>query len=103
MKVSARAPHLNLKWQTEEISHAGCKGERQAFFPELGQYVSTPVYRRYALSPGDEFEGPAIVEERESTLIVGPQASVTVDDYGSLIVLPMGRSQPTIPGHAEAR
>ena len=35
---------------------------------------------------GAAFEGPAIVEERESTLIVGPGARCRVDDQWNLIV-----------------
>ena len=30
-----------------------------------------PIYERYKLTPGTSFPGPAIVEERESTTIVG--------------------------------
>ena len=37
-----------------------------------------------ALFPGATFSGPAIIEERESTLIVGEDARVAVDDYGFL-------------------
>ena len=62
------------------------KGVRQAWFPEFGDYVATAVYDRYSLNPGDELMGPAIVEERESTLVVGPGAKVTVDAHGMLIV-----------------
>ena len=47
--VSARPPHLNLKWPSDKSQEPAHKGTRQAFFPELGSYVSTPVYRRYAL------------------------------------------------------
>src|SRR5262249_40585564 len=43
------------------------KGRRKAYFPEARGYVDTPVYDRYALTPGAAFAGPAIVEEREST------------------------------------
>jgi N-methylhydantoinase A len=62
------------------------KGERQAYFPELGGYAATSVFDRYRLGPGVEFEGPAIVEERESTVIVGPGAQCHVDDQANLIV-----------------
>jgi len=48
------------------------RGTRAAYFPSLGGYVGTPVYDRYALQPGFVFDGPSIVEERESTLVVGP-------------------------------
>ncbi len=65
---------------------AARKGVRPAYFPELGGMATTPVYDRYALGPGAELAGPAIVEERESTLVVGPGARCRVDDGWNLIV-----------------
>ncbi len=64
------------------------KAARPAFFPEVGGYVETPVYDRYALTPGSRFDGPAIVEERESTTVVGPGAAITVDAHRTLVVAP---------------
>ena len=61
------------------------KGERRAYFPELDGYHSTPVYDRYKLGPGAELRGPAIVEERESTVVIGPNAAARVDDVLNLI------------------
>ncbi len=62
------------------------KGERPVYFPERGGFHPTPVYDRYRLRPGDQFQGPAVVEERESTALVGPGAHVTVDEWMNLIV-----------------
>ncbi|HNP72793.1 MAG TPA: hydantoinase/oxoprolinase family protein [Kouleothrix sp.] len=62
------------------------KGERLAYFPEAGGFVSTPIYDRYRLAPGMAFAGPAIVEERESTAIVGPGARCRVDEQWNLVV-----------------
>jgi N-methylhydantoinase A len=62
------------------------KGQRQAYFPEHGKHVTTTVYDRYALQPGQSFAGPAIIEERESTLIVGPGGRFEVAPSGSIIV-----------------
>jgi N-methylhydantoinase A len=62
------------------------KGSRRAYSPEGQDYVDTPVYDRYALKPGMEFSGPAIVEERESTLIVGACGRARVDDRLNVIV-----------------
>ena len=44
-----------------------------------------PVYDRYRLAPGDAFDGPAIVEERESTVVLGPGARARIDDALNLI------------------
>jgi N-methylhydantoinase A len=62
------------------------KGVRQAYVAETGGFVETPVYDRYALGAGAEFGGPAIVEERESTAVVGPGARCRVDDGLTLVV-----------------
>lgn len=62
------------------------KGQRRAFFAALGGYVDTPVYDRYTLRAGATFDGPAIVEERDSTAVVGPNATATIDEYLNLIV-----------------
>lgn len=60
------------------------KGERPAFSGLARDFVPHRVYDRYALFPGASFPGPAIIEERESTVVVGEDAKVTVDDYGFL-------------------
>lgn len=64
------------------------KATRKAYFPEAGGYVETPVYDRYALEPGMAFAGPAIVEERESTTIIGPGGRVRVDAIRTLVAEP---------------
>ena len=61
------------------------KGARRAYFPETRGYADTPVYDRYALAPGTSLTGPAIVEERESTTVIPPGVTATVDDYANLL------------------
>jgi N-methylhydantoinase A len=60
------------------------KGQRQAYSGIAKDFMPYTVYDRYRLFPGAKFQGPAIIEERESTVIVGEDASVSVDDYGFL-------------------
>jgi len=60
------------------------KGQRLAYSPIARDFIPYTVYDRYKLSPGDVFQGPAIIEEKESTLIVGEDAHVSTDDYGFL-------------------
>ena len=62
------------------------KGTRKAYFPEAAGYVDTPVYDRYALTPGAAFAGPAIIEERESTTVAGPGARIRVDGRLTLVL-----------------
>jgi N-methylhydantoinase A len=61
------------------------KTRRRAWFAEAG-WVETPVYDRYALRPGADFTGPAIVEERESTAVLGPGARCHVDQGLTIVV-----------------
>ena len=44
------------------------------------------VYDRYRLTPGMKLSGPAIVEERESTVVIPEMAHVTVDPHGNLVI-----------------
>ncbi len=61
------------------------KGSRQAYFPESNGFTDTPIYDRYRMKPGMTFDGPAIVEERESTVIIGPNAKCHIDEHFNLI------------------
>jgi N-methylhydantoinase A/oxoprolinase/acetone carboxylase beta subunit len=65
---------------------APLKGRRRVYFPEAGVYVETPVYDRYRLAAGAALEGPAVIEERECTIIAGPSSRVRVDANGNLFI-----------------
>jgi N-methylhydantoinase A len=60
------------------------KGEREAYSGIAKDFIPYVVYDRYKLSPNASFRGPAIIEERESTVMVGEDAAVSVDDFGFL-------------------
>jgi N-methylhydantoinase A len=62
------------------------KGVRPVYFPEAGGYVETPVYDRYRLAAGAGFAGPAVIEERECTIIAGPSSRVRVDEHANLFL-----------------
>jgi N-methylhydantoinase A len=85
--ASGPRPAMNLKLPRQDIRHDGARKEsRLAYFPESGGYVETAVFDRYALQSGMTFQGPAIVEEKESTLIVGAGGRASVDDNLNIIV-----------------
>lgn len=62
------------------------KSEREVVFPDIPDPVVCPVYDRYRLSCDDEFAGPAIVEERESTFVIGPDSHVSIDNQLNIVV-----------------
>ena len=80
------SPRIALAKAAPRGGAGGRKGSRRAWFPETRGWAETPVWDRYALAAGTRVEGPAIVEERESTTVLPPGAAATVDDYASLIV-----------------
>ena len=59
---------------------------------ESGGEVECPIYEREALGAGDEFSGPAIIEEWNTTTVVYPDQNVAVDTYGNLIITQEGAS-----------
>ena len=61
------------------------RGTRDVLFEGLGP-LPCAVYDRYALVPGATFDGPALVEERESTCCIGPDARVSVDQFLNLVI-----------------
>ncbi|MGH2452151.1 MAG: hydantoinase/oxoprolinase family protein [bacterium] len=85
--VSGPRPALDFRMgSTRAAGGRSQKGVRRAYFPEADGFADTPVYDRYALRPGEVFSGPAIVEERESTLVVGPRGRGRVDEHLNVIV-----------------
>ena len=61
-------------------------GKRPVFFSEAGGFVETPVFDRSRLAPGSHVEGPAILQERESTIVLPPDCSAVAEGNGNLIV-----------------
>jgi N-methylhydantoinase A/oxoprolinase/acetone carboxylase beta subunit len=79
------SPRIALAKAAASSADARRKGTRRAYFPEARGYTDTPVYDRYELAAGTSLTGPAIVEERESTTVLPPGVTATVDEYANLI------------------
>ncbi|HWL28724.1 MAG TPA: hypothetical protein VNQ97_07425, partial [Burkholderiaceae bacterium] len=59
---------------------------RSAYFgPGIG-HLNCAVYARSDLVPGHLHEGPAFIEERETTVVVGPHGAFESNVHGSLII-----------------
>lgn len=80
-------PGLESGYQIASADDGGApeKGRRQAYFIDAGGWVDTAVYDRYALTPGATVSGPALLEERESTVVLGPRERVVVDSQFNLV------------------
>ncbi|MBN2359120.1 MAG: hydantoinase/oxoprolinase family protein [Deltaproteobacteria bacterium] len=89
-RVKARLPERLLQLKKLPLGgrslEQAIKGRRPAYSASAADFVPHAVYDRYLLAPGVRLDGPAIVEERESTVVVGAGATAAVDEYGFLWV-----------------
>ena len=85
-KVRASLPQRSFQippLKNREKTIDDCKkGERQAFSLVKREYIPFRVYDRFRLFSGAMISGPAIIEEKESTIIMGEDAVASVDEYG---------------------
>ena len=63
---------------------------RQVLFDRESEFVDTKVYHRTQLKPGTTLEGPAILEQMDSTCVIPPQWSAYTDAYYNIIALYKG-------------
>jgi N-methylhydantoinase A len=87
VETSGPAPKMSAAFRLQGARAAGAarKASRPAFFPESGGFVDCAVYDRYALEPGAVVAGPALIEENESTVVVGVGDRVSVDPHFNLV------------------
>lgn len=79
---------------TRDLTSGGCESigdgkpydERDVYFDRATGFVKTPVYKRANLFPGQEFTGPAIIEEYSSNTVIYPGDRVRVHETGNIIV-----------------
>lgn len=87
-----RTPELALRPVADrpgQSAEVALKGQRPAYFQELGGMVETPVYDAERLPAGAVVQGPAIIEEPTTTVLVLPDWRAQVSRFGNY-VLEMG-------------
>jgi N-methylhydantoinase A len=62
---------------------APVRDHRDVYF---GGWKRTPIYDRTALSPGMVFDGPAIIEQADTTSVVEPGMHARVDAFGNILI-----------------
>lgn len=84
--VKATVPTEKLELPVHELGDAdpsaAREGSREAYWPELGGRVDTPVYAFDRLAPGNRVDGPALVEAHFTTIVVPPGKSLSIDEHG---------------------
>src|SRR5215813_9121363 len=78
-------PQLTMSAPSGSLETA-CQGMRPVYFDEYQAYRDTPIYQRALLPLGAQFDGPAIVEQPDTTTVVYPGFTCRVDDVGNLLL-----------------
>ncbi|HEX7052856.1 MAG TPA: hydantoinase/oxoprolinase family protein [Burkholderiales bacterium] len=88
-RLEARGPQtVTLPSRAAKAARARvrARGARPMLFAGWKSYRACPVYSRYDLAPRAALRGPAVVEEDESSIVVGPGGSAVMDGFGNLVV-----------------
>ena len=79
-----RPTYLELE-NKDQINNA-LKTSRNLIFSETGNLIKTPVYDGNKLSPGNKINGPAVVEEDTTTLVIEPEWFLELHKSGTYII-----------------
>jgi N-methylhydantoinase A/oxoprolinase/acetone carboxylase beta subunit/N-methylhydantoinase B/oxoprolinase/acetone carboxylase alpha subunit len=83
VEARARADALELR-AAADAPVALPRATRQAWFPEVGDYVETAIYPADTLAAGMLISGPAILERMGDTVVLPPGTTATADALGNL-------------------
>jgi N-methylhydantoinase A len=81
MKPSLREMPLVSKDASKHL-----KMKRDVYFEEEGGFISTPIYDGDTMEIGNQVNGPAIVEQATTTIVVPPRAKLEVNQYGDYVM-----------------
>lgn len=80
---SPAAPEFTTS--TQSVTSAE-KGTRRVYFGDIDDYRETQIYDGDKLERGMEVAGPAVVEEKTTTIVVFPGQKLEVNEYGDFIL-----------------
>jgi len=75
-----------IKRGTADAS-AALKGKRNAYFEEYGEFKPARIYHGDKLLAGNVLEGPCIVEEKMTTVVIPPGFKMRVDPCGNYVTI----------------
>jgi len=91
LRLSALGLTIKPQLKMEEPSFLAIKdclkAERKAYFKEANDYLVVPVYNGGLLAYGHKFEGPGIIELDDTTIVIRPQQTLTIDSHGNFVIL----------------
>jgi N-methylhydantoinase A len=86
LRASAETPRPRLlpsRDITDHIAAAARRGARAIWWDRLQRTENTPIFDGALLKPGNRVAGPTVVETRDTTVVVHPGHTLTVDALGN--------------------
>jgi N-methylhydantoinase A len=62
------------------------KGQREVYYHAEKRFLRSNVYDREYIPTGEYLDGPVIIEEMDSTIVVNPGQSASIDGYGNVAI-----------------
>ena len=93
LRVAAVGEIPKIALDPEELvrSRPRPSGHREVYWSQSREAISTPIYDRRALRPGQRLKGPAVVEQMDATTLVPPAHLAVVDQFRSLQIKTVDR------------
>ncbi len=97
INVRVQAVGMTDKPDFGELDHAGgdasaaLKGERDMYLFSKSSFVPVPVYDGHKMHFGNRVNGPALIEQVTTAILVSDQFDCVVDKLGSFVVCKKGR------------
>ncbi len=72
--------------QAEKPSLEALTTKRKVFFSEIDSFVETPIFLRERLKAENVIKGPAIIEQYDSTTVINPGWTASVDEIKDVVL-----------------
>ncbi len=83
----AAKPVLETKSRADsEPRKAAFKKTREVYFPESGEFISTNIFDYDKLLPGNMVEGPAVIETKNTTVVLPPASNGEIDVLSNILI-----------------
>ncbi len=79
-------PHFVIASENGDSAEPTPRETREVFLPSERRRAEVPVYAEEAFAPGQSAEGPAIIDESDTTIYVPPGNRVARDEYMNYVL-----------------
>jgi N-methylhydantoinase A len=86
VRATAETPRPRLvaaESLTREIPEAARRAARPVYWDEMKRLVDTPAFDGTRLKPGNQIPGPTVIETPDTTVVVRPGQTLSVDAFGN--------------------